>query len=266
MDIKPLERNDIHMLTALQPDGWPDIQPSFEFYFSTDFCFPIQVTVDNKIIGIGTTIIHNDVAWLAHIIVHPNCRNKGVGQLITKTLVDSIKEHHCETVYLIATELGEPVYTKLGFETETEYLVFKDISFRKSLTVHQNIEPFTQEYRDQITTIDRIVSGENRTTHIDKYFSNAYLYCQNTTVEGYYLPSFGDGLIVATTTAAGIELMKLRLKSKENAIFPIDNINAVLYLHENNYQEIKTIKRMQFGKKRSVQFANMYNRIGGNLG
>ncbi len=266
MDIKPLEHSDITALSELQPDGWPDIVPSFEFYYNSEFCFPITVTNENKIVGIGTTIIHNNVAWLAHIIVHPESRNKGIGQLITQTLVDSTKEQHCETAYLIATDLGAPVYTKLGFETETEYLVFKDITIGKSLTVHKNIESFSEKYRDQITAIDRAVSGEDRITHIEKYFSSAFLYCQDNTVEGYFLPELGDGLIIATTAPAGVELMKLRLQSNDHAIFPIDNVNAAAFLYQDNYKEIKTIKRMRLGKKRSVLFANIYNRIGGNLG
>lgn len=266
MDIQPLVYSDIAALTGLQPEGWPNIAPIFEFYSGSDFCFPMKITVENNIVGIGTTIIHNDVAWLAHIIVHPESRNKGIGRLVTQTLIDNSKAHHCETAYLIATDLGAPVYTKLGFETETEYLVFKDITFGKSLTVHKKIEPFSEKYRDQIITIDRTVSGEERATHIEKYFSSAYLYCHDNAVEGYFLPALGDGLIVATTAAAGVELMKLRLKSNDHAIFPIDNEIATAYLHQNNHKEIKAIKRMRLGKKRNVLFGNMYNRIGGNLG
>ena len=266
MDIKPIEHSDINTLTELQPEGWPNIVPYFEFYCSSDFCFPIKVIEENKIIGIGTTIIHNDVAWLAHIIVHPESRKKGIGQLITQTLVDSTEENRIETVYLIATDLGAPVYTKLGFETETEYLFFKNLSFEQNLTVHKNIAPFGEEHRDQIQKIDRKVSGEERVFHIENYFPNAYVYCEGKNVEGYYLPTFGEGLIIATTASAGVELMKFRLRSNEHAVFPVDNLYATTFLYQNNYKEIKTAKRMRLGKERTVQLQNIYNRIGGNLG
>jgi len=85
VDIQTLEHKEIVLLTDLQPPEWQDIVPTFDYYTKAAFCFPIKVTIDNKIVGIGTTIIHNDIAWLAHIIVHPDKRNKGIGQLITQT-------------------------------------------------------------------------------------------------------------------------------------------------------------------------------------
>ncbi|MBL0009542.1 MAG: GNAT family N-acetyltransferase [Saprospiraceae bacterium] len=99
--------------------------PAIQFYITSDFCFPIKVSIDHKIAGTGTAIIHHDVAWLAHIIVHPDFRNQGIGKLITESLVKMAHAKSCDTLYLLATELGEPVYRKIGFETETEYLFFK---------------------------------------------------------------------------------------------------------------------------------------------
>jgi len=105
MDRQPLELPDLELITALQPPDWPNIIPSIEFYIISTFCFPIKLIIDNKIVGIGTTIIHNDIAWLAHIIVHPEHRNQGIGKIITQTLVDSLQTK-CDTIYLIATDLG----------------------------------------------------------------------------------------------------------------------------------------------------------------
>ena len=125
MEIQDLKQSEVGLLIDLQPQGWRDISPIFDFYSKSAFCFPVKATIDNKIVGIGTTVIHNDIAWLAHIIVHHDNRNKGIGQLITQTLVDSSKAKKCHTIYLIATDLGAPVYEKIGFETETEYLFFR---------------------------------------------------------------------------------------------------------------------------------------------
>ena len=266
MDIQTLEHKDIVLLTDLQPTGWPDIIPIFDFYTKASFSFPIKVTIDNKIIGIGTTIIHNDIAWLAHIIVHPNKRNKGIGQLITQTLVDSLQSKNCDTIYLIATDLGAPVYKKIGFEIETEYLFFKDIKIDTNQLVSENIIPITDHFKEQIAIIDRQVSGEDRMFHIQQHLTRGYVYRQDKVIEGYYLPTFGEGLILANSTSAGLELMKMRLRTKEIAVFPADNYSAKEYLEQNNYKEFKTSKRMRLGTKKKWQPANIYNRIGGNLG
>lgn len=73
MYIQPLEQSDIGLITDLQLEGWQDLS-IIEFYTLSAFCFPIKVSIDQKI-GIGT-IIHKDVSWFAHIIIHPGNRNQ----------------------------------------------------------------------------------------------------------------------------------------------------------------------------------------------
>ena len=124
MNIHPLKPDDLAHIPALLPPGWDTALPAIQFYTASDFCFPIKVSIDHKIVDTSTAIIHHEVAWLAHIIVHPDFRNQGIGKLITESLVKMAHAKSCDTLYLLATELGEPVYRKVGFETETEYLFF----------------------------------------------------------------------------------------------------------------------------------------------
>jgi len=265
MDRQPLELPDLELITALQPTDWQNIIPSIEFYINSTFCFPIKLIIDNKIVGIGTTIIHNDIAWLAHIIVHPEHRNQGIGKIITQTLVDSLQTK-CDTIYLIATDLGKPVYKKIGFETETEYLFFKDIQADRNWKISEGILPYADNFKPYIARLDRRVSGEDRLFHLEQYLGNSSVYVQNNIVEGFYLPSCGEGLITAITNPAGSELMKLRLMTNENAAFPRDNLTATAFMHQNNFKEFKRATRMRLGIKKRWQPANIYNRIAGNLG
>ncbi len=265
MDIQTLEHSDINLIIDLQPTGW-EIIPSFDFYTLSDFCFPIKVTIDKKIVGIGTTTIHNDIAWLAHIIVHPDYRNQSIGKLITQTLVEISNSKLCDTIYLLATDLGEPVYKKVGFETETDYLYFKGEKTIGTYTKTENIVAFNSDFKKQISNLDRQVSGEDRMFQLEQHLSSGFVYSQDNEVKGFYLPTLGDGLIIASTNSAGQELMKLRLTSKDFAAFPIDNVSSTEFMHQNNFKEVRREKRMRLGKKRNWQPTNIYNRIGGNLG
>lgn len=266
MGIQPLTDNDLHSLADLQPEGWQDIVPTIRFYTGNDFCFPVKVSINDTIVGIGTTIIHHDIAWLAHIIVHPAHRNKGIGKLITQSLVYLSKINRSTTLHLIATTFGEPVYEQVGFETTTSYLFFKDIKAAGQWTISKNIVPFKDDFKAQIARIDREVSGEDRLFHLQQYLGNGYVYLQDNQVAGFYLPDCGEGLITATTDQAGIELMKLRLAKKENASFPADNLAAAAWMEAHGYKAFKTAKRMKLGLEKAWQPANIYNRIGGNLG
>lgn len=266
MEFKKFEYSDLGILSNLQPEGWGDITPAYQFYTRSNFCFPLKVIIDNKIIGIGAAIIHNDVAWLGQIIVHPDFRNKGIGKKISQVLVDLSKAKQCETIYLIATDLGAPIYESIGFETETQYLFFKDIKIGSESFTSQLIVPFEEKYRKQIIVLDKKVSGENRVHHLEQHLSKSYLFKDGKKIEGYFLPTFGEGLIIASNPKAGIELMKFRFNNKENANLPVENSDAINFLHEKNITEYRSAKRMRLGIERAWQPANIYNRIGGNLG
>lgn len=266
MSIHDIELNDLRLLTDLQPTGWGDIIPVYEKYIQSDFCFPIKMLAENKIVGIGTAIMHNNTAWLAHIIVHPQERKKGIGLRITQTLVNQMHEKNCLSIQLIATDLGGPVYEKAGFTTETEYLVFKDIKTLPASGISENIIPFNNSFRQQVIRLDQQVSGEDRIMHFDQHLLNGYVYSRTGTIEGFYLPDFGEGLIVAATTAAGDELMQLRLQTKDYAVFPADNLIAKKIMYDLGYKEARTVKRMRLGEKINWRPKYLYNRIGGNLG
>ena len=267
MQIQTFTSNDIPFLTLLQPEGWPDIVPVYTFYDASPFCFPIKITIANELVGVGTTIMHNDVAWLAHIIVHNNYRNRGIGKLITRSLIDNIDERICKTIYLIATALGEPIYEKkAGFVTETAYLFYKNtLPFSNHIpSIH--ILPYDSLFYEQIQRMDQYVSGENRMFHFEQHLSESYVYVKNNQLEGYYIPDFHEGLIISNSSKAGIELMAKRFMSKENAVFPIDNIEAIAYMRIQGLEPFKTAKRMRLGEIRNVEYSNIFNRISGSIG
>lgn len=257
---------DVEYIRELQPDGWGDISSPFDFYTKSPFCFPIKILSENKIIGIGATIVHNDVGWLGHIIVHPEYRNKGIGRFITESLINIAKEKKCETIYLIATDLGAPVYEKAGFTTETEYLFFTDIKMKVKTPPSNNIISYEERFKEQIALIDKATSGEDRMMHIEGFLETGFVYNNNGKIEGFYLPTFGNGLIIATMTNAGIELLKFHLQSSENVILPKENSIAIEFLYNNGFKETRIAKRMRLGKQRIHKLENMYNRIAGNVG
>jgi GNAT superfamily N-acetyltransferase len=266
MQALPFNPGDISFLNDLQPADWPDIVPNFYDYLKSPSCFPIKIIVDGYIAGIGAAIIHVDVAWLGHIIVHPDHRNKGIGRFITEILVEIAGQQNCQTINLIATNMGAPVYEKAGFITETEYLFFKDVNIEKQTTQLPGITPYHDEFKNQILATDQTISQEDRTIVLEDHLKTAQLFCNDNIVEGYYLPTLGEGLIIANTAPAGIELLKLHLETNNKVAFPINNTNAANFLYDNGFKEIRTAKRMRMGKTRNVIFSNIYNRIAGNIG
>ena len=266
MKIQEITLTETNKLKDLQPEGWPDIVSKFEFYIRSDFCFPIKVTIENKIVGIGATIIHGDSAWLADIIVNTENRNKGIGKILTQNLIDQAKQKKCKTILLIATELGSYVYEKLGFHTETEY-VFHKVSKNKSKYIPSKyVIPFEKSLMIKVLDFDKNISGENRSENIIEHLEKSMIYIKEGEIQGYFMPTLGEGHILASNETVGIELLRLRLNTHENIIIPVNNISAKKFTSDNKYDVFYKAKRMCIGEKINTNLSNIYARIGGNMG
>ena len=125
MMFQEIKYEDIQEIGRLQPEGWSDIIPEFEYYTTSEFCFPIKVTAENHIIGVGVAILFRRTCWLAHIIVDEKYRNRGIGSRITQALLNHPACKSVDSFLLFATEMGFPIYKRVGFRSVDEYLFFK---------------------------------------------------------------------------------------------------------------------------------------------
>jgi GNAT superfamily N-acetyltransferase len=265
VQIFPLSSADMADVAALQPEGWGDILPSIRFYCTSEFCHPLKATLDGKLVGIGTAIVHHSSAWLAHIIVHNDYRNAGIGTTITKSLIDLLSKTRCNTLFLLATALGEPVYRKFGFVAEAQYM-FLDHGTLPSLTAETNLTLFDLKYYDSLLRFDQKVSGENREKLINAHLTGIRLFLEEKEIIGYYIPTLGEGPIVARDAHAGTELMKYRWMTTKTFCLPTNNEQGIHFLQRHGYQECRHASRMILGRKISWDGRQMYSRIGGNLG
>lgn len=238
--------------------------PYLEFYIKSRFCFSVKYVADGRIVGTGSAILHRDTAWLAHIIVEKEQRGNGIGTSITDALIRSIDQRQYKTILLIATELGEQVYKKLGFEKEMEYVYLIDgqTEFHKS----DRIRPFDSSRTNAILELDKTVSGEERKGILEPHLENAQVIYKGEGVEGFYMPALGEGLIIADSPEAGIELMKLKYTQIKRAAIPAPNRPGLEFLVQSGFKERQRGSRMWLGKKLYWRPEKLFARIGGNLG
>lgn len=262
--IEKLSDKEAESLKKLQPEGWGDIVPVFMYYASKQFCTPIKVFMGEDIIGVGTAIVFGKTAWLAHIIVRQDHRNRGLGKEIVRKLLEITNTSKCDTVSLIATELGCPVYEKAGFRVQTEY-VFFDLENEEDIKA-EYIEPLTPENVLLVMKMDEKISGEKRSCILSDKINDGFVYKKNAKIQGFFLPKMGEGLIIAENAEAGIELMKKKQTMKNKAVLPSDNLEGIKFLKSIGCAEKKRAKRMILGKEFPWQPDKLYGRIGGNFG
>lgn len=266
MEILAFEPSDLTALLPLKPPDWDDITPAFKNYLETAYCRPIKAVAGGKLVGVGATISHEDTIWLSHILVHEDFRNQGIGNGITQALVAYAREQGFKTIFLIATALGYPVYLKNGFEVEMEYLHFKKRNPKQVFQPSDHIRPLSSRDYEAVFYLDEITTGEKRQKKLKEGLANGVVFEENGEVGGFYMPALGDGIIVADDPEAGIDLMKYRLQHKFNAALPESNTAGVEFLMANDFELVIAPKRMRLGEPRNWRPANLYNRIGGNLG
>jgi len=267
--IRKILKSEIHQLQNFPPEDWNlDLPKLFSFHFGHSYFYPSIADVDNKIVGCGIGIMHGSVSWLGTIIVLPEYQRQGIGKKITTNLIDYCRSKGCSSHLLIASELGEPVYRKLGFEINSTYVFYK----RESIVPTQhisNVKEMREEDFLMIKELDSEVTGEDRFQFIKRFFSTGWVYAADTSasISGFYLPDFGGGLIIARNPAAGLELMKLRLNhGKTTAVVPATNTIAQEFLTSEGFQEYRTSSRMILGKKVNWQPTMIYNRATGYCG
>ena len=267
MKTVPFVSKDIDALLPLQPEGWPDIRDEYRGYLENHFCFPIKVVHENQIVGVGVLIHFGKTAWLGHIIVDPEKRNMGLGRLIVNQLLDLAEEKGIQSISLVATDLGYPVYLKTGFVLQTRYLFFRrEKSGQIKRQEYPHVRPAQAGDEKHILELDRQISGEDRTVLIGRFVKNAWVCEENGSVQGYFLPGLGEGLIMAVDDRAGLELMAHKHQGVDTAVLPADNTDGIRFLENSGFKQHATARRMVAGEPFPYSPDKIYSRIGGNFG
>jgi GNAT superfamily N-acetyltransferase len=267
--IRQILESEIPQLQNFPPEDWNlDLPRLFYFHFGHSYFYLAVAEVDGRIVGCGIDMIHGAVGWLGTIIVLPEYRRQGIGQKITNHLIDYNRSKGCVSHLLTASEIGEPVYRKLGFEINSTYAFYK----RESIVPTQHISN-VREMQDKdfliIKELDREVTGEDRFQFIERFFSTGWVYTTDTSasITGFYLPDLGRGLIMARNADAGIELMKLQLnRGMTTAIVPSANTIVQEFLISEGFQKYRSAPRMILGKDVNWQPTMLYNRATGYCG
>jgi GNAT superfamily N-acetyltransferase len=77
--------------------------------------------LDGELVGVAAGAHFGASGWVGGVAVTPERRRAGLGGALTEAVVAHLRDRRAGTVQLLATELGRPVYQRLGFAAETEY-------------------------------------------------------------------------------------------------------------------------------------------------
>lgn len=263
--IEDLQLIDMPAVLGIKPLDWGDFLPAFHFYFRSKQCLSLKASIQNTLVGTGTLIIHENVAWFAHIMVHPDYRGQGIAKKITQTLIN-IGMKQVNSLLLLATKLGKPVYSSLGFNFIEEYNFYDKSSI--SLPLSKSIIPYQSRYKQLIFDLDEEITGEKRKKFLEPILFKSFLHCTQGKLNAVYFAGFGEGLILAKDSNAGNDMLTLHLLEAKPCAIPQSNIAAHAFLVSNGFihNTDRYVCRMSYGEPLNWKPAHLFGRFGGNLG
>ena len=265
--IRKIRKNELPLIRDFPPSDWNlDLEKEYCKHYDHDYFYPIAATINLNIVGTGIAVINDNVAWLGTIIVREDYRNNGIGTLITNHLIDYSKSKGIETILLFATELGLPIYQKLGFQHDLNYLSFKNDTIFQFCPEFKSITRITKKDYQQILELDYVVTGERRKELLTSTLNTGFKY-KDDIIKGFYLPDFGRGLIIANSENAGLELLKFKLIHNQSTVcVPETNKPAIDFLTSIGFYQYLKIPRMYLSKNIIWNSKNVYSRGCGHLG
>jgi predicted N-acetyltransferase YhbS len=103
--------------------------------------------------------------WIGALGVLPDARRRGAGEALTRAACARLHERGAETVLLFATDIGRPLYERLGFEPEGTVSAWRGTAGTASADVALRV--VREDDRPALREIDRGATGEDRAPVLD---------------------------------------------------------------------------------------------------
>ncbi len=268
MNVRPLDYAEIPLLDGMPPPEWHlDIVGLFRLQYAAPYFHVLAALSEGTVVGVGNVVVNGRVGWLGNIIVRETHRGQGIGQALVLALCDYCRTRDCCSIQLIATEMGLPLYVKLGFQVVENYLFMKGGRVSDAPDP-SHLAPLESRHFEAVLALDREATGEDRALLLQKFVEGGWVWIENGQVGGFFLPKLGDGLIVARWAPAGIGLLQFKHHGQPDlpANLPEANPSAVAYLQSIGFATTRMAPRLFLEADTRRRPDMIYSRISGYLG
>jgi GNAT superfamily N-acetyltransferase len=217
--------------------------------------------LDGELVGVAAGAHFGASGWVGGVAVAPERRRAGLGGALTEAVVAHLRDRRAGTVLLLATELGRPVYERLGFVAEAEYVTLAGPPVTGRADGGRlwggerepaGVRAGRAGDRTAVLELDRAATGEDRRRLLGALWPAGGLVAGDPAVRGYHLasPWRGGGATLAADPAAGLALLQAvrRTDAEEVSVsLPARNRPGVLALAATGFQERSRTTRMRLG-------------------
>jgi ribosomal protein S18 acetylase RimI-like enzyme len=205
--------------------------------------------------GVAAGAVFGGTGWVGGVAVAPAHRRAGLGGALTAAIVAFLEDRGVATALLHATALGHPVYQRLGFVPETEFLTLAGPTGPRS-GPGPRVRPGRPEDLGAVLALDRAATGEDRRRLLTALWPTGALVAGDGqgSLGGYHLPSpwRPGGAVVAADPGAGLALLDaVRAGGGDEVAIsvPAANAPAVRALEAAGFRERERTVRMHRGPR-----------------
>jgi predicted N-acetyltransferase YhbS len=154
---------------AIERAGWGARHVKMAFVARHPECRPFVADMDGTIVGSGVTTVNGPVAWIGTIWVDPAWRGRGLGKALTLTTIEAAEAAGCQTLVLVATDAGRPLYERLGFEIQAHYRTMEAPGLADA-HADARVRAYRADDLASMSALDATATGEDR-AHLLRAFA-----------------------------------------------------------------------------------------------
>jgi predicted N-acetyltransferase YhbS len=188
--------------------------------------------------------------WIGALGVLPEARRRGVGQVLADAACERLRDRGAQTVLLFATDMGRPLYDRMGFEAEGNATAWRGTAGVARAGIA--LRSLREADRPAIAEIAEQAAGERRDPVLDALRPLQGLMAERSgDAAGFAVTSpWGAGVaICARAPEAGVALMAAAAGGPGTAtiVVPDANLAAARALRHWGFTAAAAGERMRLG-------------------
>lgn len=159
--IRAMTMMDVPLGMRLKEEsGWNQLDADWIRFLEmgADGCFVAEL--DGRAVGTTTTMRFGPIAWIAMVLVDSSVRQRGVGTALMEHALAFLDQRQVRSVRLDATPLGQPIYERLGFQSQYTLARYGGTPEPAALT--SEVRPYRPEDLPQLVELDEAVTATDR--------------------------------------------------------------------------------------------------------
>jgi GNAT superfamily N-acetyltransferase len=207
-----------------------------------------------ELVGVAAGASFGATGWVGGVAVAPAARRAGLGGALTEAIVGYLEGREVATVLLHATELGRPVYERLGFVPETDYLTLTGPTRPGPPRPGPPVRPGRAADLEAVLALDQAATGEDRRRLLTALWPTGGLVAGGDRPSGYHLasPWRAGGAAVAADPETGLALLDAVRAGAGDGVavsVPAANAAALRFLAAAGFAEHSRTVRMHRGPR-----------------